>query len=155
VLRTFCSGIGRFRAERRTTVAADGAPLVEGGAVDLPRRGSLRPMRFPADFVDVYAESAAGRDASVRLRHPEPHEDAERSAWTFRAVDVDTAGHVNNSYHWAVLEEELAAEEPEAIDAEVEHREPVQAGEAVVLRDGRMAWVVGQGGDLHASIMRA
>ena len=54
-----------------------------------------------------------------------------------------------------MLEEELAAGEgPEAIDAEVEHREPAQAGEAVVLRDGAMAWVASPQGALHASIMR-
>jgi acyl-ACP thioesterase len=157
-LRTFCSGIGRFSAERRTTVAADGAPLVETVALwiclDID---SLRPMRFPPEFLAVYEQSAAGRDASVRLRHPEPADGAQRSPWTFRTVDIDAAGHVNNSHYWAVLEDELAeeGEEPEAIDAEVEHREPAQAGEAVVLRDGEMAWVANPGGELHASIMRA
>ncbi len=35
-----------------------------------------------------------------------------------------------------------------------DNREPAQAGEAVVLRDGAMAWVASPEGDLHASIMR-
>ena len=157
-LCTFCSGIGRFSAERRTTVAtADGSARAEGVALWICLDvDSLRPMRFPPEFAEVYAESAAGRDANVRLRHPEPPEGAQRSGWSFRAVDIDSAGHVNNSHYWAVLEEELAgADEPEAIDAEVEHREPAQAGEAVVLRDGRMAWVAALGGELHASLLRA
>ena len=38
-------------------------------------------MRFPPDFLSVYEESAGGRDANVRLRHPDPPEGAERSAW--------------------------------------------------------------------------
>jgi acyl-ACP thioesterase len=157
VLRTFCSGIGRFSAERRTRVATDdGSARVEAVALWICLEPeSLRPMRFPPDFVEVYAESAAGRDANVRLRHPEPPEGAEREPWSFRAVDVDAAGHVNNSHYWAVVEEELQGNEPEAIDAEVEHREPAQAGEAVVLRDGAMAWVASAGGELHASIARA
>jgi len=157
-LRTFCSGIGRFSAERRTTVAAaGGSARVEAVALWICLDvDSLRPMRFPPEFAEVYAESAAGRDANVRLRHPEPPEAAQRSGWSFRAVDIDAAGHVNNSHYWAVLEEDLAgADEPEAIDAEVEHREPAQAGEAVVLRDGRMAWVAAPDGGLHASLMRA
>jgi acyl-ACP thioesterase len=157
-LRTFCSGIGRFSAERRTTVAADGgSALVEAVALWICLDvDSLRPMRFPPEFVEVYAQSAAGRDANVRLRHPEPADGAASQPWRFRAVDIDAAGHVNNSHYWAVLEEELAgADELGAIDAEVEHREPAQAGEAVVLRDGRMAWVAAPGGELHASLLRA
>jgi acyl-ACP thioesterase len=156
VVRTFCSGIGRFSAERRTTVAADGgAARAETVALWICLDAeSLRPMRFPADFVEVYGESAAGRDANVRLRHPEPAEGAEREPWIFRAVDIDAAGHVNNSHYWAVLEEALAREgEPESIDAEVEHREPAETGEAVVLRDGEMAWVASPQGELHASIV--
>ncbi len=127
VVRTFCSGIGRFSAERRTTVAADGgSALVEAVALWICLEPeSLRPMRFPPDFVEVYAKSAAGRDANVRLRHPEPPEGAERSSWIFRAVDIDAAGHVNNSHYWAVLEEEPAAEAAaEAVAAEARPTTP-------------------------------
>ena len=71
-VRTFCSGIGRFSAERRTSIKG-GSAAVETVALWVcldPERA--RPMRFPTDFVEVYEESAAGRDASVRLRHPDP-----------------------------------------------------------------------------------
>jgi acyl-ACP thioesterase len=154
-LRTFCSGLGRFSAERRTSIRGATA-AVETVALWIcldPERG--RPMRFPADFVAAYEESAAGRDANVRLRHPEPPEDAERSAWRFRATEMDPAGHINNSHFWAPLEEELAAgDEPESIDAEVEYRDPAMPGEVELLRSGRSLWVAGAEATLHASLVR-
>ena len=155
-LRTFCSGIGRFSAERRTSIRGDGAN-VEAVALWVcldPERG--RPMRFPADFIDAYEESAAGRDANVRLRHPDPPAEAERSAWVFRATEMDPAGHINNSHYWAPLEEELAAgPEPGSIDAEVEYRDPAMAGEAVLLRHGTSIWIASSEGAVHASVLRA
>jgi acyl-ACP thioesterase len=120
-LRTFCSGIGRFSAERRTSISGETA-AVETVSLWVcldPERG--RPMRFPPEFTAAYEVSAGGRDANVRLRHPEPPEDAERSAWHFRATEMDPAGHINNSHYWVPLEEEIAAgPEPESIDAEIE-----------------------------------
>ena len=155
-LRTFCSGFGRFSAERRTTIRGKQA-LVETVSLWVcldPERG--RPMRFPPDFVAAYAESAAGRDANVRLRHPEPPEGAGREPWHFRVSEIDLAGHVNNSHYWTPLEEELASgPEPEEIDAEVEYRDPAEAGEARLIRDGSSIWIAGADGTLHASILRA
>ena len=156
-VRTFCSGLGRFSAERRTSVVGDTARL-EAVALWVcldPEAG--RPMRFPPDFLDAYAESAAGRPASTRLRHPDPPEDAARAGtWAFRATDIDTAGHVNNSHYWEPLEQDLAAApEPERIDVEVEHRDPAEAGEVAVLRSGALSWIASPGGALHATIARA
>ncbi len=154
-LRTFCSGIGRFSAERRTSIAGVGAAVE---AVSLwvcldPERG--RPMRFPPDFMAVYEESAAGRDANVRLRHDDPPADAERSPWQFRATEMDPAGHINNSHYWVPLEEELSSgPEPESIDAEVEYRDPAVAGEAVLLRRGSSIWIASPNGVVHASLVR-
>ncbi|MGE5746409.1 MAG: acyl-ACP thioesterase domain-containing protein [Solirubrobacterales bacterium] len=155
-LRTFCSGIGRFSAERRTSIKGRGAD-VETVALWIcldPERG--RPMRFPPDFVAVYEQSAGGRDANVRLRHPDPPADAPRSPWFFRASEMDSAGHINNSHYWTPLEEDLAGgPEPESIDAEVEYRDPATAGEAVLLRQGASIWIAGAGEAIHASILRA
>jgi acyl-ACP thioesterase len=155
VLRTFCSGLGRFSAKRRTSISGDGA-AVETVALWIcfdPERG--RPMRFPADFLAAYEESAAGRDANVRLRHPEPPADAERSGWAFRASEMDPAGHINNSHYWTPLEEQLAAEPPaSAIDAEVEYRDPAMPGAVELLRDGSAMWIAGTEGALHASLLR-
>jgi acyl-ACP thioesterase len=155
-LRTFCSGIGRFSAERRTSIRGDGA-AIETVALWVcldTERG--RPMRFAPDFISVYEESARGREANVRLRHPEPPGDAERSRWFFRATEMDPAGHINNSHYWTPLEEDLAAgAEPAAIDAEVEYRDPALPGEAVLLRDGTSLWIASGDGAVHASIVRA
>jgi acyl-ACP thioesterase len=153
-LRTFCSGIGRFSAERRTSIRGDqGAVETVALWVCLdPEAG--RPMRFPADFVSVYEESAAGRDANVRLRHPDPPSDATREPWRFRATELDPAGHINNSHYWTPLEEELTSgEEPRTIDAEVEYRDPAMPGEVELLRQGSSLWIVG-GETVHASLIR-
>src|SRR4029079_7652796 len=93
--------------------------------------------RSRGDCVAAYEESAAGRDANVRLRHPEPPSSAAREPWRFRESEMDPAGHINNSHYWVPLEEELAGgREPGSIDAEVEYRDPAQPGEVELLRDG-------------------
>jgi acyl-ACP thioesterase len=153
--RTFCSGIGRFSAERRTSIRGEHATVETVSlwvCLDPERR---RPMRFPPEFLSIYEESAGGRDANVRLRHPDPPERADRSTWTFRASEMDPAGHINNSHYWTPVEEELAAgQEPERIDAEVEFRDPAMPGEVALLRDGSSLWIAGAEGTVQASILR-
>jgi acyl-ACP thioesterase len=156
VLRTFCSGIGRFSAERRTSIRGEAA-VVETVALWIcldPARE--RPMRFPPEFISVYEQSAGGREANVRRRHPAPPDDAERSAWQFRASEMDPAGHINNSHYWAPLEEQLAAgPEPDAIDAEIEFRDPAMPGEVSVLRSGRSMWIASGEAQIHASLLQS
>ncbi|MET0767732.1 MAG: acyl-ACP thioesterase domain-containing protein [Aeromicrobium sp.] len=153
-LSTFCSGLGRFSAERRTSIRGAGSAVEAVALWVWLDAGTLRPARFPAPFVDVYAASADGRGANVRLRHPEPPGDCEPRPFAFRATDVDVAGHVNNSHYWAVLEEELAGTPPERIDAEIEYREPAEPGRSLVLGDGDRWWVTTAAGDVQASIVQ-
>ena len=154
-LRTFCSGIARFSAERRTSIRgerADVETVARWVCLD-PERG--RPMRFPLDFISTYEESAGGRDANVRRRHPDPPDAAQSSPWLFRAAEMDPAGHINNSHYWVPLEEELAeGPEPKRIDAEIEFRDPAMPGEAAVLREGSSMWVTSTDGTVHASMLR-
>jgi len=151
-LRTWCSGIGRFSAERRTAIAGAQA-AVEATALWVWLDGeTLRPQRFPHRFVEVYAESAAGRDAKVRLRHPEASPGGAGTTWRFRAADIDIAGHVNNAGYLAVVEEELSGDEPEPLELEIEYREPAQAGDALVVAAGDMRWITGELGTTYASI---
>jgi acyl-ACP thioesterase len=155
-IRTFCSGIGRFSAERRTSIRGEAARVEAVALWICLDPESRRPMRFDADFVDAYSESANGRNAQVRLRHPDPSGEPARGGWEFRVTDLDMAGHVNNSHYWAPLEQRLAtAPEPERIDAEIEYREPAGAGEAAVLSDGTATWIASPRGELHASILIA
>ena len=151
IARTFCSGLGRFSAERRTVISGGGG-LVQAVAtwVWLDERG--RPGRFEPRFVDLYSPSAAGRPAPTRLDHPQPPHDAVGEPWRFRAADIDVAGHVNNSHYWEPLEEDLVDRAPRAVDVEIEHREPAQSGDAEVVRADDMLWVRGADAELHASL---
>ena len=88
----------------------------------------------------------------MRLRHPEPPPDGERTAWTFRAADIDVAGHVNNSHYWEPLEERFAGSDPGAIEIEIEHREPASAGAAFVVAAKGGLWIENAEGALCASI---
>ena len=152
-LRTFCSGIGRFSAERRTVIRG-GAAQVDAVSrwICLDPEGR-RPQRFEADFRKAYAETGGERDASVRVRHPNPPKGSVGEPWLFRATDLDVAGHVNNSHYWAPFEQDLLASEPNAFDGEVEHRDPAQAGEALLVRGEGIAWVTSREGAVHASLL--
>ncbi len=140
-LRTFCSGIGRFSAERRTSVRGASAAIESVALWIWIDVETGRPKRFPPGFVEMYETSAAGRDAPVRLRHDDPPADAARREWHFRATDEDIAGHVNNSHLWTPLEEELAGSAPEPLDAEIEFRGPTMPGPATVLRAPGAMWI--------------
>jgi acyl-ACP thioesterase len=151
---TFCSGTGALVAERRSTVCVGGEALVEAVAlwVHLDPDG-LHPRPLPTGFESVYGVAAAGRRVRARLRHSaEPPAGAARRPWRFRAADLDLVGHVNNAVYWQVVEEELVGAEPAGgVDVELEHRAPADAGEAVVLADGAMRWIVA-GGHVVATV---
>jgi acyl-ACP thioesterase len=153
-LRTFCSGLGRFSAERRTTIRG-ASGVVEAVALWVWLDESGRPGRFPERFVEIYAASTGGRGAPVRLRHPDPPADATSGAFAFRATDIDVAGHVNNSHYWAPLEEELAGRDPGPVDVEIEYRDAGGRGEHAVIQDGDRRWVAASDGRVLASIVLA
>lgn len=162
-VHTFCSGIGRMWAERRTTVtpvAADGArgePLVEAVALWV----HLDPeRRLPSPVTEaereVYAAAAAGRRVTARLRHPRPGDVEAEWPWNFRRTDADIADHVNNAAYWEPLEDELLAapQELTRIDAELEFRAPAQPGFKRILAGGTRRWIVdADRDDVYASIV--
>jgi acyl-ACP thioesterase len=159
-LTTFCSGIGRMWAERRTDIARAGAGAAEGSAPDVEAvslwvhldRELWRPSPVTQAEIDTYGGMPARR-VSARLRHPGPESADDGSEWTFRATECDIADHVNNAAYWQPLEEELlAGADPERLDVEIEYRAPAQPGAKRVLSNGRYRWIVGDGDELHASI---
>jgi acyl-ACP thioesterase len=139
-VRTFCSGTGPRWAERTTTVARrDGQPLVQATAVwAAVGRADGRPVPLSADFTAIYGASAVGRLVSVRLSHPRPDPagydrngavgGAPPRDWPLRVADFDTAGHVNNAVHWAVVEDELAVTGWLPVLAEVEYQRAIMPG---------------------------
>lgn len=166
-LATFCSGLGRMWAERRTVVreaSADaGQADVEAVAlwVHLDPR-DWRPVPLSQPELERYAPSAGGRRVTARLHHSGPPAAQDSVPWRFRATELDIADHINNSAYWQPLEQELlAVAEPESIDVEVEFRAPAQPGEKRLvgdggpLRPGAMRWITGADGELHASILVA
>src|SRR5437764_1055464 len=89
------------------------------------RRGACReegrPCPLGAAFHRLYGPSAGGRQVSARLSHPGPPQDGSGQPWPLRAADIDPAGHVNNSIHWAAVEDVLAGLAGPPAAAELEY----------------------------------
>jgi acyl-ACP thioesterase len=157
--RTWCSGLGRVWAERRTELRGDDGARADATALWVfVDPATSRPRSIGDVMKRGYAAAAAGRRVTARLRHPEPPDDAAGEPWRFRAADLDLADHVNNTAAWAAVEELLAAggrQGGERLDVEVEYRAPAGAGEGRLLRapDGGALWLVGPDGQLHASAL--
>ncbi|HWD66034.1 MAG TPA: acyl-ACP thioesterase domain-containing protein [Solirubrobacteraceae bacterium] len=153
---TFCSGIGRMWAERRTTIlgAGEDSPHVEAVSLWVHLDPELRrPSPLTEAELATYGHLGHDRRISARLRHPLPG-DAERQwEWQFRATDCDLADHVNNSAYWQPLEEELlAGPDPQSIDVEIEFRTPAQPGQKRILAQGERRWITAPDGEPHASL---
>jgi acyl-ACP thioesterase len=135
-VRTFCSGVGARWAERTTTLAGDGGEMVRATAVWVAiAAGSGRPCPLGPEFYRVYGPSAAGRTVSCRLSHPRPPSPGGSAAsgdgsapWPLRATDFDASGHVNNTIHWAAVEDALSGLGWLPSGAEIEYPRPVLPG---------------------------
>ena len=108
-LRTFCSALGPRWAERTTTVSAGDRDLIQATAVWVAvARDTGATVPLGPGFREVYGPSAAARTVSARLFLPGPGPDLKGRPWPLRSADFDSAGHVNNSVHWAAVEDALA-----------------------------------------------
>ncbi|MFZ0387312.1 MAG: acyl-ACP thioesterase domain-containing protein [Solirubrobacteraceae bacterium] len=163
-LTTFCSGLGRMWAERRTDVVRSGAEAPDVEAVSLwVHLHPERRLPFPLTETEVSAYSGpeAQRRVTARLRHPLPPASCGvGSEWRFRATESDLADHINNAAYWQPLEEELLQRdaEPGPVDIELEYRAPAQPGVKRWLAEGEARWIVGGGqaggeAELHASFL--
>jgi acyl-ACP thioesterase len=168
-LTTFCSGLGRMWAERRTDVRRPGVGVPDVEAVSLwVHLDRERRLPFPLTEAEVSAYAGPGpeppRRVTARLRHPLPPASCRADTeWTFRATESDMADHVNNAAYWQPLEEELLGRdsEPGPVDIELEYRVPAQPGVKRWLTDGDARWIVGAGSsgeaedEVHASFLLA
>lgn len=149
-LTTFCTGVGRSWAERRTTITGAGGVAVEAVSlwvqIDVE---SGRPARLGPAFFDLYGGAAAGRAVSSKLGLPGPSSGAERRRWRFRETDLDPFDHVNNAAQWAVPESLLDGRSRLGT-TELEYLAPIGTGELDLLVEGDAAWLVGDGRTLSA-----
>jgi acyl-ACP thioesterase len=155
-LLTFCSGMGKMWAERRTSIV-----LADTGQSDVEAVSlwvhldpvSRRPAPFNEREIETYGDAADGRRVTARLRHPAPDGLEPRTVWRFRATEADVADHINNAAYWQPLEEELLARgDLDSLDVEMEFRSPAQPGEKLFVAGGRHRWLVDPAGEVHASI---
>jgi acyl-ACP thioesterase len=129
-LSTFCSALGPRWAERTTTLSGPGGDLMQATAVwAAVARTDGRPTPLGAAFHRLYGAAAQGRQVSARLSHPGPPESLAGRRWPLRASDFDPAGHVNNSIHWAAVEDVLAGLDWRPASAELEYRRPIWPGD--------------------------
>ncbi len=125
-LRTYCSATGPRWAERTTTVSGADGDLIQSTAIWVAvSAGDGRPVPLGETFQRVYGPSTGGRQVSARLSHPGLPGSAAGRPWPLRAADFDTAGHVNNSIHWAAVEDELAGVDWLPGHAELEYHRPI------------------------------
>ena len=125
-LRTYCSATGPRWAERTTTVSGADGDLIQSTAIWVAvSAGDGRPVPLGETFQRVYGPSTGGRQVSARLSHPGLPGSAAGRPWPLRAADFDTAGHVNNSIHWAAVEDELAGVAWLPGHAELEYHRPI------------------------------
>ena len=136
-LRTFCSALGPRWAERTTTVASEQGDLIQARAVWVAiSRETGAPAPLSPTFHRVYGPSSQGRVVSVRLSHPAPQPGVQRRKWPLRASDFDTAGHVNNTVHWAAVEDALTLVDWLPARAGIEYPQPILPGSEPVLAAG-------------------
>lgn len=154
---TFCSATGPRWAQRTTTLTAGDAELVRATAVwAAVDPGTGRPCPLGAQFHRLYGASAGGRTVSARLSHPRPPGNpASGRRWPIRVTDFDPSGHVNNTVHWAAVEDAAAGLGWLPSAADIEYPRPVLPGQQprLVVRqaaDEAWAWLV-HGGQPLAS----
>ena len=133
-VRTFCSGTGPRWAERTTTLSGPSGDLVQARALWVAvTREDGRPCPLGAAFHRIYGPSTGGRQISARLSRPGPPDGAAGQVWPLRVTDIDMAGHVNNSVHWAAVEDVLAGLAGVPAAAELEYHRQIRPGQQPLL----------------------
>lgn len=153
-LATWCSGLGSRWAERRVRMEGERGGRVEGSSLWVcVDRGSGRPARLPATFVERYGVDPDTPEVGARHRIPAPPADLCTTPWPIRHTDLDALGHVNNAAYWSVVEQERARRGGPApplratieYGAGIDPGEPVEVG-AIDAEDGDvLCWLLVDG----------
>jgi len=147
-VRTFCSATGPRWAERTTTLSGPAGDVVQARALWVAvSREDGRPCPLGQAFHRLYGPSAGGRQVSARLSLPAPPQTQAGTPWPLRATDIDLAGHVNNTIHWAAVEEVLAGLADAPAAAELEYHRPILLGRQPSLVTTRA------GADIHVWLL--
>lgn len=144
---TWCTGIGRSWAERRTELrGSKGARLDSVSLWVQIDTSSGRPAAIADDFLDAYAAACDGRRVSARLSlETTPQESSSARPWVVRATDLDPFDHVNNAATWAVLEDGVELGD-RCGRAELEYPRPITAAADHTLRtNGTDVWLLEAG----------
>ncbi len=125
-LTTFCAGLGRTWAERRTRVAGSGGGQYEVATLWISiDPDTVRPRRLSEQFLGIYGEAAGDRKVSAkqRISRPAPQliQTGERLDWTARWGDFDTFGHMNNVIYWSALQHAIGHEVEAGSRLVIEH----------------------------------
>ena len=126
-LTTFCSGVGRSWAERRTSISGSLGAEIEAVSLWVSiDNASGRPVGLDDRFHSVYRSSTDGRRVSPRLAIPRPSEaETEGVGWPIRIVDIDPYRHANNAAQWAAVEQMLGLDTDRRGRAEIEFLAPI------------------------------
>ncbi len=108
--RTWCSGLGRAWAERRTDLYHNGDRVAKAKALWVnvaPATGF--PRSLPDGFLEVFGPSANGRNVKPRFELSVPKKESSAvGSIPLRYSDLDIVDHVNNAIHLALAEDILA-----------------------------------------------
>ena len=135
---TFCAGVGRAWAQRRTTLESPNGRVEVSSLWVQTDPMSRSPKSLSSNFHQIFGPSARGRSTGARLEIAEGQE-YETFAWPLRVTDIDVLGHLNNAAYFEALEQ--IAHRNDCVRADVavvfalaEYREGVNSGEEVELR---------------------
>lgn len=153
-LTTFCTGSGRYWAERRTSIGGRSAAIEAVSLWVQVDVATGRPARLGDEFFALYGAAAGGRLVSSKLSLPSrPATGALVRPWTVRRTDIDQLGHVNNAAHWAVVEEVLQERGTVRTGlGEIEYLAPIDlSAPPEVFNDDTCIWIVVEGRTLTAA----
>ncbi len=103
-ISTFCAGVGRAWAQRRTTLSSQNGRVEVSSLWVQTDPQSRSPKSLSDNFYRIFGASAAGRTVGQRLEIPEGL-DFENLDWPARITDIDILEHVNNAAYFEAVEQ--------------------------------------------------